>query len=154
MVEKKVILLVEDNANDVILTRRALKKANIINKVVVAPDGAEALDYLYGTGLYDGRDISVQPQVILLDLGLPKVGGLDVLKRIRADERTKHLPVVIMTASREDNARIKSMLEGANAFVVKPFNFTNFAEAVTALSLCWLVLGPCTTPAAQSADVA
>jgi two-component system response regulator len=138
--QDKVILLVEDNADDELLTLRALKKNNIRNEVVVARDGSEALDYLYGTGLHSGRDLSVMPQIILLDLKLPKVDGFEVLNRVRASEMTKFLPVVILTTSNEDQDRIRGYDLGANSFVRKPVEFEKFIEAVRQLGLYWLIL--------------
>jgi two-component system response regulator len=137
---KKIILLVEDNPDDVELNLRALKRNNIINDVVVAPDGAEALDYLFGEGKYRGRDLRVMPQVILLDLKLPKVEGLEVLKRLRSDERTKLLPVVILTSSREEQDMINGYRLGANSYIRKPVDFEKFCEAMRQLKLYWLVL--------------
>ncbi len=136
----KVILLVEDNPDDEVLTRRALKKNNIGNEVVVARDGVEALDYLFATGAYEGRDTSVTPQVVLLDLKLPKIDGLEVLRRLRADERTKLLPVVILTSSREQQDLVDSYGYGANSYIRKPVDFAQFVEAVRQLGLYWLVL--------------
>lgn len=138
--KNKIILLVEDNPDDEALTVRALKKNNILNEVVVAHDGAEALDYLFGTGAYADRDMSVMPQVILLDLRLPKVDGLEVLQRLRADERTKLLPVVILTSSDEEQDIIDSYNLGANSYIRKPVDFDQFAEAVRQLGLYWLLL--------------
>ena len=138
--EDKVILLVEDNADDELLTLRALKKNNIRNEVVVARDGNEALDYLFGTGVHSGRDLSVMPQIILLDLKLPKVDGFEVLNRVRASEMTKFLPVVILTTSNEDLDRIRGYDLGANSFVRKPVEFEKFIEAVRQLGLYWLIL--------------
>ena len=140
MVKDKVILLVEDNPNDVALTLRALKKNNIANEVIVARDGEEALDFLFGTGAYADRDISILPQVVLLDLKMPKVDGLEVLHRIRADERTKLLPVVILTSSNEERDLIEGYRLGANSYVRKPVDFAQFIEAVRQLGLYWLVL--------------
>ncbi len=140
MTNNKIILLVEDNPDDVKLTMRALKKANVLNEVVVAQDGAEALDYLFGTGKYAGRDVNQKPQVVLLDLKMPKVDGLEVLQRIRADERTKLLPVVVLTTSSEDRDRIGSYQLGANSYVRKPVDFNQFTEAVRQLGLYWLLL--------------
>jgi two-component system, response regulator len=134
------ILLVEDNATDEELTLLALKKSNIGNQVVVMRDGAAAVDYLLGRGAHAGRDTRVQPQVVLLDLNLPKLGGLDVLRAIRADERTKVLPVVILTSSKEDNDLVGGYASGANSYILKPVDFTQFAEAVRQLGLYWLVL--------------
>ncbi len=137
---EKIILLVEDNADDEKLTLRALKKNNISNEVVVARNGAEALDYLFGTGAYAGRNLSVMPQVILLDLKLPKLDGLEVLRRVRADDRTKLLPVVILTSSNEEIDRINGYGLGANSYVRKPVDFNQFSEAARQLGLYWLVL--------------
>jgi two-component system response regulator len=136
----KVILLAEDNPDDVKLTMRALKKANVLNEVVVAQDGTEALDYLFGTGKYAGRDVNQKPQVVLLDLKMPKVDGLEVLQRIRADERTRLLPVVVLTTSSEDKDRVSSYKLGANSYVRKPVDFNQFTEAVRQLGLYWLLL--------------
>jgi len=138
--KSKVILLAEDNPDDVKLTMRALKKANVLNEVVVAQDGTEALDYLFGTGKYAGRDVNEKPQVVLLDLKMPKVDGLEVLQRVRADERTKLLPVVILTTSSEDKDRVSSYKLGANSYVRKPVDFNQFTEAVRQLGLYWLLL--------------
>ena len=135
-----IILLVEDNPDDEALTRRAFKKNNILNEVVVARDGAEALDYLFGTGAYAGRDTSVMPQIILLDLKLPKVDGLKVLERIRADERTKLLPVVILTSSKEEQDLTSGYNLGANSYIRKPVDFGQFTEAIRLLGLYWFVL--------------
>jgi len=132
--------LVEDNPDDEVLTRRALKKNNIGNEVIVARDGAEALDYLFATGTYEGRDPSIMPQVVLLDLKLPKVDGLEVLRRIRANERTKLLPVVILTSSKEQRDLVDGYGYGANSYIRKPVDFAQFVEAVRQLGLYWLVL--------------
>ncbi|HOJ20946.1 MAG TPA: response regulator [Armatimonadota bacterium] len=140
MMTEKVILLVEDNPDDIELTLRALRKNNIANKVVVARDGVEALDYLFGTGAYAGRDIDGQPQVVLLDLKLPRMDGLEVLKRIRADARTKLVPVVILTSSREEQDLIEGYRSGANSYIRKPVDFDQFTEATRQLGLYWLVL--------------
>jgi len=140
MNDEHVILLVEDNASDEELTLRALKKSNIGNKVEVVRDGAAALDYLFGRGVYTGRDTTVLPQVVLLDLNLPKMGGLEVLRAIRADEGTKILPVVILTSSKEDEDLVSGYSSGANSYIVKPVDFTQFAEAVRQLGMYWLVL--------------
>jgi two-component system response regulator len=135
----KVILLVEDNPRDEALTLRALKKSNIVNEVFVARDGVEALDYLFGTGAHAGRDAAM-PQLVLLDLKLPKVDGLQVLRRIRSDERTRLLPVVVFTSSSEEEDVIKSYDLGANSYVRKPVDFDQFSEATRQLGLYWLVL--------------
>jgi two-component system, response regulator len=135
-----VILLVEDNPDDEALTLRALKKNNIKNEVIIARDGAEAVDYLFGTGSYADRNERIMPQVILLDLKLPKMDGFEVLRRLRADERTKLLPVVILTSSDEERDRIAGYDLGANSYVRKPVEFGSFIEAVRQLGLYWLVL--------------
>ncbi len=136
----KVILLVEDNSRDVALTRRALDKSNIVNEVVVARDGVEALDYLFGIGTHAGRDMTVMPQIILLDLKMPKLDGLQVLQKMRADERTRRLPVVVFTSSSEEEDMVKSYDLGANSYVRKPVDFDQFLEATKQLGLYWLVL--------------
>jgi two-component system response regulator len=138
--KEKIILLVEDNEDDEILAIRALKKNNIINEVVVARDGAEALDYLFGTGAYAGRDLSELPQVVLLDLKLPKISGLEVLKRIREDERTRFQPVVVLTSSKEEQDLVGSYSLGANSYIRKPVDFGQFIEAVRQIGLYWLML--------------
>jgi CheY-like chemotaxis protein len=138
--EEKMILLVEDNADDEKLTLRALKKNNIGNDVVVARDGVEALDYLFGNGAYTGRNMNIMPQVILLDLKLPKLDGLEVLRRLRSDERTRLLPVVILTSSNEEQDRVQGYGLGANSYVRKPVDFTQFTDAARQLGLYWLVL--------------
>ncbi len=137
---KKIILLVEDNPDHEMLTLRALQKNNIMNEVVVMHDGVEALDYLFAGGAYAGRDMSVRPTVILLDLKLPKVDGLEVLRRIRADDRTKFIPVVILTSSKEEQDLLNGYSSGANSYIRKPVDFIQFAEAVRQLGLYWLVL--------------
>lgn len=136
----KIILLVEDNPDDEALTLRAFDKNKIKNEVVVARDGAEALDYLFATGIHDGRDVMDLPQVVLLDLKLPKVDGLEVLRRIRADERTTLLPVVILTSSKEERDVIEGYRLGANSYVHKPVNFDEFVDAARQLGLYWLLL--------------
>lgn len=138
--KNKIILLVEDNADDAELAIRALKKSNVTNQVIVARDGVEALDYLFGQGSYAGRDLGSMPQVILLDLNLPKLDGLGVLRRLRADERTKLLPVVILTSSNEEQDRIMGYGLGANSYVRKPVDFNQFIEATRQLGLYWLLL--------------
>lgn len=136
----KVILLVEDNPDDEALTLRALKRNNIKNEVIVARDGVEALDYLFGQGAYAERDPRDVPSVVLLDLKLPKVDGIEVLQRLRADERTKLIPVVVLTSSKEQQDLIDSYGFGANSYVQKPVDFAQFVEAVGQLGLYWLVL--------------
>ncbi|MGH7411492.1 MAG: response regulator [Candidatus Methylomirabilis sp.] len=138
--EKKVILLVEDNPDDEALTLRALEKNHIKNEVVVARNGVEALDYLFATGAYASRETSLMPQVVLLDLKLPKLDGLEVLRRIRADARTKLLPVVILTSSNEEKDLTASYSLGANSYIRKPVDFAQFTDAVRHLGLYWLVL--------------
>jgi len=138
--ESKTILLVEDNPDDEALTLRALKRNNILNEVIVARDGAEALDYLFARGAHSGRDSSKQPEVILLDLKLPKVDGLEVLQQIRQDERIRRLAVVILTSSNEERDIIASYDLGANSYIRKPVDFNQFMEAVRQLGLYWLVL--------------
>jgi two-component system, response regulator len=138
--DNKVILLVEDNPRDEALTLRALKKSNIVNDVIVAHDGVEALDYFFGTGPYAGEEPPVMPQLVLLDLKLPKVDGLDVLRKLRADERTKRLPIVVFTSSSEEEDMIKSYDLGANSYVRKPVESTEFAEATKQLGVYWLLL--------------
>jgi DNA-binding response OmpR family regulator len=135
----KIILLVEDNPQDEMLVLRALRKANVVNRVDVARDGQQALDYLFREGDYSGLAGTDLPTVILLDIGLPRVSGLDVLERLRADERTALLPVVILTSSDEERDRVKSYENGANSFVRKPVEFSEFAETVARLGIYWLV---------------
>lgn len=139
-VDKKVILLVEDNADDEALTRRALKKNNIGNELVVARDGVEAIDYLFGTGVHAGRGTVASPTLILLDLKLPRVDGLEVLRRLRDDPRTRVLPVVVLTSSKEEQDLVRSYRLGANSYIRKPVDFKQFTEAVRQLGLYWLVL--------------
>ena len=136
---RKVILLIEDNPSDVDLTRRALEKGRIANDVVVARDGREALDYLWGEGRYDGRDSDDAPAVTLLDLKLPKIPGLEVLRRIRGDARTRRLPVVILTSSNEEQDLAASYDLGANSYIRKPVDFNQFTQAIAQLGLYWLV---------------
>jgi two-component system response regulator len=136
----KIILLVEDNPDDEKLTLRALQKNKISNEVVVARDGVEALDYLLGNGSGGGNNLKPLPQVVLLDLKLPKLDGLEVLRRLRAHERTKLLPVVILTSSNEEQDRITGYGLGANSYVRKPVDFNQFIEAARQLGLYWLVL--------------
>jgi two-component system response regulator len=136
----QIILLVEDNADDVELTLRAFKRSNFLNEMVVVRDGQEALDYLFVTGAYANRDPMVMPHVILLDLNLPRMSGLEVLRRMRGDARTKRLPVVILTTSSEEKDVIGGYDLGANSYVRKPVDFAQFAEAALQLGLYWLVL--------------
>jgi CheY-like chemotaxis protein len=140
MINKKIILLVEDNPDDEQLTLRALRKNHIANEVVVARDGVEALDYLFGTAAHAGRDTKHPPQLVLLDLNLPRLDGFEVLKRIRADERTRFMAVVVLTSSKEDEDIINSYSNGANAYVRKPVEFGEFFEAVKSLGFFWLLL--------------
>ncbi len=144
--DNKIILLVEDNPDDVELTLRALKKSNITNEVLVMRDGVEALDYLFATGVHADRDISIMPAVILLDLKLPKVDGLEVLRRLRANDQTKLLPVVILTSSKEERDLIDGYKLGANSYIRKPVDFAQFTEAVHQLGLYWLLLNEAPPP--------
>jgi len=137
---EKTIMLVEDNANDEELTLRALRKANIANSVFVARDGQEAVDFLFGTGQHAGREPPTMPAVVLLDLKLPKLNGIDVLHRLRADPRTRLIPVVVLTSSSEDEDMLRSYESGANSYVRKPVEFAAFAEAVTQLGIYWMLL--------------
>ena len=136
----KIILLVEDNPDDETLTVRALKQNNIVNEIVVARDGIEALDYLFGKGKYAGRDTNILPELVLLDLKLPKIDGLEVLRRLRADKRTALLPIVILTSSKEERDMINGYTLGANSYIRKPVDYVQFMEAVKQLKLYWLVL--------------
>ena len=136
----KVILLVEDNPDDEALTMRALKRGNIVNDVVVAHDGAEALDYLFGSGPYAGRDADDTPAVVLLDLKLPKLDGIDVLERMREHRSTRYVPVVVLTSSSEDEDVLKSYRSGANSYVRKPVAFADFTAAVSQLGVYWVLL--------------
>ncbi len=138
--DQRTILLVEDNPDDVTLTLRAFKKSNIMNEVVIAQDGVEALEYLFASGKYEGRDASIVPVVILLDLKLPKVDGLEVLKRIRSDERTRLVPTVILTSSKEEQDLLNGYRLGANSYIRKPVDFNQFASAINQLGLYWLIL--------------
>ena len=134
------ILLVEDNPNDVELTMRALGKQNLANKVFVVKDGAEALDFMFGTGAYESRKILKLPKVILLDLKLPKVDGIEVLRRMKADERTKRIPVVMLTSSQEERDVMDTYNLGVNSYIVKPVDFSNFVHAVSELGIYWGIL--------------
>lgn len=138
--EKKIILLVEDNPDDELLTLEALKDNNIKNKVFIAHDGEEALDYLFSRGEFKDRDSGMLPQVVLLDLKLPKIDGLEVLKQIRSNDKTKFLPVVILTSSKEETDLIKSYQLGANSYIRKPVDFEQFTQSVKYLGLYWIVL--------------
>jgi len=140
MIVEKTILLIEDIPSDVLLTKRALSKAGITNKIVIADDGEVALDYLFGTGAYAGRDLSDLPVLTLLDLNLPKVSGLEVLRRIREDARTRRLPVVILTTSNEQSDVGAGYDLGVNSYITKPVDFNQFAHAVEQLGLYWLLL--------------
>ncbi|HJW04310.1 MAG TPA: response regulator [Azospira sp.] len=137
---EKSILLVEDNPDDIELTRLAFEESRLANRLVVARDGQEALDYLFGEGIHAGRDLSDMPQMILLDLNLPKLDGREVLQRIRANERTRYIPVIVMTTSREESDLFATYDLGANSFVQKPVDFASFVEAVRQVGLYWLVL--------------
>ncbi|WP_296002530.1 response regulator [Rugamonas sp.] len=136
----KVILLIEDNASDIALTERALSRNHITNALVVAQDGQEGLDYLFGGGAHAGRDAAVQPVLILLDLKLPRVDGLEVLRRIRADARTRRIPVVILTSSREEQDIAAGYDLGVNSYIRKPVDFNQFSETIRQLGLYWLVI--------------
>ena len=143
----KVILLVEDNPDDQALTLRAFKRSNIMNEVLVVHDGVEALDYLFAQGAYADRDPTQLPELVLLDLKLPRIDGLEVLRRLRADARTRLLPVVVLTSSDEERDIVESYSLGANSYIRKPVDFTQFTEAVRQLGLYWLVLN--TSPLCQ-----
>jgi two-component system response regulator len=140
MHDGQIILLVEDNPDDEALTLRALQRNNITNQVVIAHDGVEAIDYLFGLGAYEGRDPCDLPQIVLLDLKLPRMDGFEVLKKLRADPRTKLLPVVILTSSKEQQDLVQGYGLGANSYVRKPVDFDQFVQAVRQLGLYWLVL--------------
>jgi CheY-like chemotaxis protein len=137
---EKMILLVEDNPDDEALTMRALKQSKLANEIVITRDGNEALEFLFATGKYEGRDVSYTPAVVLLDLKLPKLSGLEVLQRLRADPRTRLTPVVVLTSSSEDEDMLRSYELGANSYVRKPVVFGRFADAVSQLGLYWILL--------------
>ena len=138
--QKNIILVVEDNEDDLDLTLRAFAKNNVLNEIVIARDGVEALDYLFGTGEHEGRDLSIMPEVVLLDLKMPRMDGIETLKRIRADERTEVLPVVVLTSSDEEQDMTESYKCGVNSYIRKPVDFNQFVDAVRQLSLYWVVL--------------
>jgi CheY-like chemotaxis protein len=140
MPAEKIILLVEDNPDDEALTLRALKQSKLANEIVITRDGSEALEFMFGTGKFEGRDVSHTPAVVLLDLKLPKLSGLEVLERLRADPRTKLVPVVVLTSSSEDEDMLRSYQLGANSYVRKPVVFGKFADAVSQLGLYWVLL--------------
>ena len=140
MSRNNIILLVEDNPNDVELTLRAFRKSKVLNEIQVVCDGVEALDYLFSSGTFAGRDPSAAPELVLLDLKLPKIDGLEVLRRMRADERTRRTPVVVLTSSGEERDIVSSYDLGANSFVRKPVDFSEFLDAAQQLGLYWLVL--------------
>lgn len=140
MAPRHALLLVEDNADDEELTLLAFEQSRITNEIVVAHDGVEALDYLFGTGLYTGRDLSIMPALILLDLQLPRINGLEVLQRLRADNRTKLIPVVILTTSNEQQDLMNSYSLGCNSYIRKPVDFQQFMTAVQQLGMYWLLL--------------
>lgn len=143
---QKIVLLIEDNPDDVELTLRAFEKSHLLNEVVVASDGVEALDYLFARGTYAGRDPRILPQLVLLDLKLPRLDGLEVLQQIRADERTRLLPVVILTTSKEEQDVVQSYRLGANSYIRKPVDYVQFSQAVQQLGLYWLVLNEMPPP--------
>jgi len=140
MMEKIEILLVEDNPSDAELTIRALKKSNIVNRLVHLKDGEEALEYLFATGKFSDRNVSELPKVILLDLKMPKVGGLEVLKQIKSDSRTSMIPVVVLTSSNEDRDVVEGYKLGVNSYIVKPVEFENFAKTVSEIGMYWLLV--------------
>ncbi|HTK73725.1 MAG TPA: response regulator [Gemmataceae bacterium] len=138
--DTRPILLVEDSPDDVALTLRAFRKNRIVNEVVIARDGVEALDYLFGTGTYSGRDPTAVPAIVLLDLKLPRIDGLEVLRRLRADPRTQLLRVIVLTSSKEETDVVRSYTHGANSYIRKPVDFDSFMAAVGQLGLYWLLL--------------
>jgi CheY-like chemotaxis protein len=139
-VRDKIILLVEDNPDDEALAIRALKRNHISNEIVVAHDGVEALDFMFGTGMYVGRNISIKPTVILLDLKLPRIDGIEVLRRLREDDRTKLVPVVVLTTSSEEQDMLDSYSLGCNSYIRKPVDFIQFSEAIRQLGMYWLLM--------------
>jgi CheY-like chemotaxis protein len=139
-VRDKIILLVEDNPDDEALAIRALKRNHIGNEIVVAHDGVEALDFMFGTGIHIGRDISIKPTVILLDLKLPRIDGIEVLRRLRVDDRTKLVPVVVLTTSSEEQDMLDSYSLGCNSYIRKPVDFIQFSEAIRQLGMYWLLM--------------
>ncbi len=141
--DKRIIMIVEDNEDDLELALRAFKHNNLLNEIVVARDGVEALDYLFGRGPHEGRDLCVMPEVVLLDLKMPRMGGLEVLQRVRSDARTRFLPVVVLTSSDEEKDMIDSYNYGVNSYIRKPVDFKQFTDAVRQLSLYWIVLNQC-----------
>jgi len=134
------ILLIEDNPNDAELTLRSLKKNNIANKILVIPDGAEALDYFFAKGKYKGRNMNITPKLVILDLKLPKVDGLEILRQVKSDEHLRVIPIVVLTSSKEENDVVKSYKLGANSYIVKPVDFQKFADSIRDLGLYWLLL--------------
>lgn len=144
------ILLIEDNANDVELTRHAFRQHHLTNSMQVVRDGAEALEFIFGTGRYEGRDIWVQPRLVLLDLKLPLVDGLEVLRRVKGDWRTQRIPVVMLTSSAEERDVVESYDLGVNSYIVKPVDFEQFAEAVRTLGLYWLLLNHSPVPGQEA----
>lgn len=148
---KGPILLVEDNPDDIALTLRAFKKNHILNEVVIARDGVEAIEWLHGTGMYEGRDTSIQPAVMLLDLKLPRIDGKEVLRRLRSDPRTKLIRVVVLTSSKEDQDVLSSYDLGANSYIRKPVDFDSFMTAVGQLGLYWLLLNETPRPTEENA---
>ena len=138
--DKSIIMVVEDNQDDLDLTLRAFAKNNILNEIIIARDGVEALDYLFGTGVHEGRDLHVMPEVILLDLKMPRMGGIETLRHIRSNALTKLLPVVVLTSSDEEKDMIASYECGVNSYIRKPVDFNQFVDAVRQLSLYWMVL--------------
>ena len=154
MIRSRIILLVEDNPDDVELTQRAFERSSQISEIVVAKDGSDALEYLFATGAHEGRDVTRMPEVVLLDLNLPKIDGLEVLRRLRADQRTRRLPVVVLTSSNEEDDVRRSYELGANSFVRKPVDFAQFHQTAQQLGTYWLVVNepPPVTPAPNTIE--